>query len=301
MRRRQYRLAQLPYASEEEPPLSSGCSDPVQGERAGVRIRTRTAWSVKRGNTPEEFEDAAWPEDPVDAEVPEFSCAVADGATETSFSGLWAGLLARAWRTGDLTPRSLASDLPALQREWKRAVGSKPLPWYAEEKVGAGAFSSLLGFTIRQTRHGASWSALAVGDSCLYLVRRDRLRVAFPMTRSDEFTNRPQLLSTNPAANGRLTETVRRRSGRCRPGDVFFLMTDALGAWFLRAVEGGEKPWLDLVAQIDDAGSSCFARWVDCLRDARSLRNDDVTAIAVAVPWGPPPLSADAVANSSGL
>ena len=97
-------------------------------------------WLPKAGNTPAEYEDAFWPRHYcLDSSGP-VRLAVADGATETSFSGLWARLLVAAYGRGRLTVDENEPALRRIRRIWKRAVGQKPLPWYAEEKLRSGAF-----------------------------------------------------------------------------------------------------------------------------------------------------------------
>src|SRR4051812_45209913 len=108
----------------------------------------RAFWLPKVGNSPSEYEDAFWPRKPFDANSTHIRLAVGDGATEASFSKLWARQLVRAYGNGVLTPDSISGGLAGLQTLWGRLVGREPLPWYAEEKLRDGAFSSLVGLTI---------------------------------------------------------------------------------------------------------------------------------------------------------
>src|SRR2546422_7087812 len=101
----------------------------------------------KAGNSHEEYEDAFWPQERIDLHTPAFRCAVADGATETSFSGLWAQMLVRAYCKGELSRKR--QDLSRLQRNWLKFVSGRPLPWYAEEKLRSGAFSSIVGLALK--------------------------------------------------------------------------------------------------------------------------------------------------------
>src|SRR2546423_266833 len=104
----------------------------------------------KAGNSVEEYEDAYWPLNPVKGCGASFSFAVADGATEASYSKVWARLLVEAYCEAQLHGPDLEGTLLDLQTKWKEAVGHQPLPWYAEQKILDGAFSSLLGFTIQE-------------------------------------------------------------------------------------------------------------------------------------------------------
>lgn len=235
----------------------------------------------KRGNTPEEYEDAYWPLQPVNESAEEFRFAVADGATETSFSGTWAGLLVEAYCAGRFSEADRATTLIALQAKWLEQVGGTPLPWYAEEKLQSGAFSSLLGLTIRNASSvdnaaDVTWDAMAVGDSCLFQVRNDELIATFPLNHSDDFNSRPVLLSSNAINNGEIADHVLFREGSVEAGDVLYLMTDALACWFLKAFEQGQKPW-----KIKRSSPEKFERWISKLRKDKLIRNDDVTMIRV--------------------
>jgi serine/threonine protein phosphatase PrpC len=234
----------------------------------------------KAGNKAEEYEDAYWPPDQVDGRGASFRFAVADGATEASYSKVWARLLVEAYCEEQLHDLDLTAALLDLQTKWKGAVGAQPLPWYAEQKIRDGAFSSLIGFTIRGTESSGDesrlWEAMAVGDSCLFQVRDDELYKSFPLDHSEKFNSRPALLSSSPISNERLSEHVYRTAGEWQPGDVFFLMTDALACWFLKAVEEGEKPW-----KIRRPTQESFENWIDNLRTDGVIRNDDVTMYRV--------------------
>ena len=99
-----------------------------------MRLFAQAFWLPKSGSTEGEYEDAFWPKRlPVDreAELSDFRVAVADGATETSFSGLWAKLLVRSYAEGRLLPEGFAASLVKLQARWRSAITRKPLPWYA--------------------------------------------------------------------------------------------------------------------------------------------------------------------------
>lgn len=112
-----------------------------------MRIYARAFATPKAGNDEAEYEDAFQPLVPIEgAEGDVFRSAVADGATEASYSGIWARQLVAAYADGRLgTPSTIAEDLVPLTANWGAAIGDKPLPWYAESKARSGAFSTLVG------------------------------------------------------------------------------------------------------------------------------------------------------------
>src|SRR5205809_470835 len=111
-----------------------------------MHIVARSVCLPKAGNSIDEYEDACWPIEPLCIDVTDFRCAIADGATETSFADIWARLLTENYR--HMNPADLIDILPGLQHIWLEQVSTKTLPWYAAEKVKDGAFSTLLGLTI---------------------------------------------------------------------------------------------------------------------------------------------------------
>src|SRR5262249_45599942 len=143
------------------------------------------------GNATHEYEDA------YAVGTDALRIAVADGASETSFARQWAELLVEGFVQAAPSPAELNAWVTPLQATWAQGQQGKATAWYAERKVQDGAFSSLLGLAIDQDR----WRALAVGDSCLFMVRSGKLARAFPLERSEQFNNSPSLLSSKPRAN----------------------------------------------------------------------------------------------------
>jgi hypothetical protein len=251
-----------------------------------MRVYARTFRLPKAGNSPEEYEDAAWPHDGVQQEGARFRCAIADGATETSFSGLWARILVEAFGKGRISNSSLTRVLPTLSDRWTLSTSSATLPWYAEAKLQSGAYASLVGLTLYQRKQGDpsnGWSAEAVGDGCLFHIHGETLALAFPLQESRDFTSRPRLLSTAAGRDVHGSTNRMRCKGTWEPGDRFYLMTDALACWFLHALETGEKAseTVDSLALYSDMQD--FASWIGDLRRAGDLKNDDVTLVHVEV------------------
>ena len=259
-----------------------------------MRLEAKVFWTPKAGNSPEEYEDAYDAHLPIDdAEWnDEFCrCAVADGATQTSFSRLWAQLLVNAYCEGLLASNEVHTALEPLQEKWRGQVSTKPLPWFAQEKIRQGAFSTLMGLTFVNEHPsdglGGQWTALAVGDSCLFQIRQHVLLQRFPLEHSADFNNSPALLSSNPISNRSIEESMYERTGSWETGDLFFLMTDALACWFLRHCEEQEKDPVLLLANIESQAE--FLDFIETERKEtddqgrRVLRNDDITLFRIYV------------------
>lgn len=246
-----------------------------------MHVTTRLYWLPKAGNRREEYEDAAWPTRALQTAGATFRCAVADGATESAFAGLWARQLVRWFIHSPLDDRPLQEQLAGEQARWLAEVQRKPLPWYAEEKAANGAFAALLGLHLAGgTDDKRVWAALAVGDCCLAQVREGAVVATFPATDAGFFSSRPYLISSHPQRNAHLAAQTQTVLGAWEPGDHFWLMTDALAHWLLAGLEKGAAA---LLAAHSAASRRVFAGWIAGLRDDGALRNDDVTLLAVTV------------------
>lgn len=254
-----------------------------------MRISIQSFSLHKAGNKSEEYEDAFWPARQGTFEGDSFHFALADGATESSFSGLWAQMLVYSYGLSPLTSYNLQQRVEKRAQRWVRRVTAKPLPWFALEKVQRGAFATLLGLSLRNNQDlscpGGCWTALAIGDTCLFQLRASELVASFPLTTAEQFGNTPLLLSTHPLRNQHLwtRQADFEREGLWQPGDTFLLMTDALAHWFLNEVETGEMPWLTLfnLAAQSTSASDSFAHWLGDLRTSKAIRNDDVTLLII--------------------
>lgn len=254
---------------------------------------------AKQGNSAEEYEDATGSS----SEGRRF--AIADGATQTSFADRWSQILALEFIMNppaeEPVPVRWDNWLQPLQEAWSMGIPWDKLPWFALEKARTGACTTLLAleFVPGADGHGSPsknfwrrllgvppapalrWKAEAVGDTCLFQVRDDRLLQAFPLTRPAEFTHSPMLITTDPKQNALVCEHLKTAAGDCQPGDDFLLMTDALAKWFLGRHVVGEKPWRQLRDLADDVA---FKQLVLTEREARRIENDDTTLMAIHWP-----------------
>ncbi len=241
-------------------------------------MRVQSFWLPKSGLSSDDYEDA------FQCDEVRCRCAIADGATESSFAGRWARLLVEDFvnRTVNRPVQRWPARLPALRQKWWTEVNGRAMSWYAEEKLAEGASATFLGLVFRDlpVLGWKRWQALAVGDSCLFQVRRGRLITAFPVTAATDFGSTPALVNSSSES-----AVVRRYlSGSWRGGDWFWLMTDALAQWFLRQHEDGRHPEADVQALLDSdpiRSHEAFLNWIARRREEQQMRNDDVTLVAI--------------------
>ena len=241
-----------------------------------MHIRCKTLWLQKDGNASEDYEDAAYPLSTVDEDANSFTCAIADGATESSFSGLWASILVEGMAHG--------SELRQLREEFDQRVGKKVLPWYAEEKLQSGAFAAVATLSLKEDGSGiGKWESTAIGDCCVVHTRENALLTSFPMDRPESFNNSPILLCSAGASDEQ-SEALLTHSADWLPGDIFWLMTDALACWALKRLRDYNDAF-EMLESLEELDS--FKEFVAGQRaliddeGRQYLKNDDVTLMRI--------------------
>lgn len=233
----------------------------------------------------DEYEDAYQNRSPV--------FVIADGATEGYLSGMWARHLVAVVSKAGASP--FAGLVQAAAEQWSpevskyldtRAASGRPLRWYEELKLEMGAYATLaavrLDARVPRSSHGP-WHVSSVGDACVFQVRKNKLRTAWPILRSDEFGVTPDLVSSRAAASDICAVPIVEATGTWFIGDHFYLMTDAIAAWFLAEYEHGRKPWRELDGVLDDGNPDLFRAWIEMQRRGARLRDDDVTVTRLRV------------------
>jgi hypothetical protein len=252
-----------------------------------MNILAEPFWVPKQGNSEEEYEDAVWPPERREYEGTCARFAVADGATESSYARRWAEVLVHAVGEGRLSPACLPEGIVPLRADWRQWMAGKSLPWYAEEKARRGAFAALVALELSAPEAAGGsegyWQAAAVGDSCLFHMRGEKVLTRFPMNTAAAFNNRPFLLGSVEAEGECLADRISRQGGTWARGDVFYLMTDALACWFLQAIEGGGNPWDVLGDLTHHEGTTPFPEWVASLRRQGLIHNDDCTLLSIHI------------------
>lgn len=225
----------------------------------------------KRGNSDDELEDA------YETNESHRRFAVADGASESICSDVWARLLVAKLVAEPLPTGEQWIDWLAVPREsWWADVRQRTLSMYAEPKLEQGASATLVGI---QFHSNGRWNAVGVGDSCLFHLRAGRLLLSFPLTSSEAFNSRPNL------ANSHLTGydiPLLSAEGEWRPGDEFALMTDAISQCLLEQFEQGAPAWDEIGSLVEfHEDRQRLEAELTMLRNSRRMRNDDVTLLVI--------------------
>ena len=214
--------------------------------------------------------------------------AVADGVSQTAFPGDWARLLVKQFTTAPLeSPGAVEDWTEPIQRLWRQKQDSKYLPWNVRIRLSEGASSTLVGLEIHQAEDGCStikWRTTAIGDSCLFQVHREELLVSFPMESVEEFGYVTAGMSTQKKDADYYSLHLQSKCGDCKPGDDFFLTTDALAEWIIRQTTLPKAPkgwpWRKLRSM---KTYPQFIEWIQSLRSTGGLHDDDVALIRVSI------------------
>lgn len=215
-----------------------------------------------------------------------FQCAVADGATLSSFSKEFATSLVKSSVACQMG-HTFLDVIKQARVEWNDSIGKLELTWPATEKVKEGAYSTLLWLRFYPQGTGNFvwknlWKAHAIGDSCFFQFRKDRLIQAGPISNSQDFHNRPALIGSK---NGYLVSMEEWDfSGSWEKGDDFFLGTDAISKWMMQQCEKGKNPGVivkDRLARKSEPGY--FEHWIQGLRKRKEIRDDDTTIVWIKI------------------
>jgi len=259
------------------PPRGGNEAAAALGDRPW-QIASRPLWLPKGGNTEDEWEDAF----AVDAAAG--LAAVSDGAGSGIFSGEWARLLTRSLveaRPSLADPDAFGRWLGACRERLCAEINVPSLRFTQQKRFReAGAGATLLALRLGGAGRGApanqfTWSAWAVGDSCLFWVRENRLWATFPAVESSDFRISTNLLRT---LTGHPVVPPLASGGMGRLGDFFLLATDATAQILMRHCEEGREPDWEQFWQRDEAA------WRDEVLELRrrdEIVDDDCTLLAV--------------------
>ena len=248
----------------------------------------------KAGNKASENEDAVFPAGGygcLNGNTERATFAIADGATQTSFSGMWANTLVNECSRVGLSEFSFQSVVNKAQVEWQKNLQGIELPWHAQEKVRAGAFCALAWLEIRfDPLHPASaysWRALAVGDCCLFIAHNHTIYLSLPMQDVSEFNNSPILIPSKSEKMESIKGKTQTARGSLLRGDQLILASDAISSWIMRKPMKNMEEYLEMVRTVKKQGNeSGFSAWINNLRRQGELRNDDTSLIFIELGEG---------------
>jgi hypothetical protein len=211
--------------------------------------------------------------------------AIADGVSQSEFPGELAQALVRHFVTAPPSNARQFRDewLPGPQAD--RAQRVEPLiraastDWFNAGSSWVG-YSTLIGVQLRDGNRRLQ--AIGMGDSELLIVRNGELLRSWPWEESWDFREQVRAIPSSDKPGFK----VREAEWEVQPGDEVFMVTDALGKWALRELEGGRDPFPKL-RQIRTQGEMTeFVRRARAgrLEGSDAMEMDDTTMIRFVVP-----------------
>ena len=221
------------------------------------------------------------------------SAAIADGATDSAFAARWAQELTRLFvenppinDEGEL--RTISEWLKPAQDAWHKSVPWDRVPWHGIDKARRGAVATFLGITVESVDdHQLKVRNIAIGDCELFIIDSlDQVKLTFPVTKASEFTNRPDLVCSNPTGNRDIDVQTKQITASICIQDTLILTTDAMAEWLL--AEHTSPTSRRQISQMNDAE---FAAWLQSERSCGRIKNDDTTIAFIEFESADPALS----------
>ncbi len=235
-------------------------------------MQVRSLNFSKVGNEPLETEDS------LSIEIPHSRFAIADGASDSIFSGQWASSLSSVF-TGNSYDLNSNKDLDNfLERSrdiWINSIEWNNLKWNVKNKAVKGAFSTFLGFTCFPEENVGH--IYAVGDSCFFIFQ-DNGMMSFPLTKPSEFGIHPSLVWSGygyPLEKKPYGKNVKIKllDVEIKEGTRVIMATDALSKFIMES----EEPIFELLWNHYQN-----REFFDEKRSDKSIKNDDLAAILIS-------------------
>ena len=225
-----------------------------------------------------------WNEDyfATDGESPMGKCALSDGASVSFSPQTWARRLVRSYLENPTVDSAwLIAAQVALDEQYDRSK------FDLLDDIGVseqGSFASLLGLS--DNSEDRTLSVTAIGDSVLAILDSACATVlqSFPYTQSAQFQGSPLLVPSlirhNPSvfSDDHAHQFTLTKCADEISGCTLVLMTDAIGAWFLKSVEEHDDNWKRL---FDISTPDAFRQFVIAEREFHRLRLDDTTLVVL--------------------
>lgn len=222
--------------------------------------------------------------------------AIADGATDSAFQRLWAGLLVKGFVSH---PPSFSKPsnvkewfggwLKAQQETWNNSIPWDTIKYHGQIKAKTtGGLATFLGIYFFSDR--PVWKGISFGDCNLFHFL-DRGRYLFdykPLISPEQFNSNPVALSSIDHRPGVMLQHMMEIGGEYHEGDVIFLTTDALALWLLEELESDRCSW-DKLLNFQTPGE--FEVFIDKLRKNKEIRNDDTSLVIIEILNAPQKLS----------
>ncbi len=214
--------------------------------------------------------------------------AISDGAGSSLYPGEWANILVDSFcRNPSLMLSNYQHSkqwLSPLQEEWRQFYLDKLRSpskkwWQGGSRTKSHGSATFLGLVLSDNN---GWSAIAVGDSCLFQYSQGDSLLSFPLQASAEFKSTTSCFSSLPEYPSAIPVI---KEGSYAVGDCFLLATDALSQCILAGQENQSMDWTQV---LDVDSHEAFKDLIVRLRHRKQIKNDDTSLIRVQILPGRP-------------
>ncbi|MEA5595734.1 protein phosphatase 2C domain-containing protein [Rivularia sp. UHCC 0363] len=210
--------------------------------------------------------------------------AVADGATESLFSDVWADILVNNYveKGADFFQFSEleSANQKFVQKTSQQILGMpETRQWFMYEKLERGTHATLAAVEFSSSLERVQ--ILTVGDSCVFWCNGNADEVnMLPELSPEDFGSFPASICHLSKTWQSLEQKIVRKEVTFQNTLQMILCTDALACWLVTKLKSQPSNWERLFQISDD---SSFTNFIETLREQNNIRNDDVTAVLIDV------------------
>ena len=248
----------------------------LEREFQGRKFIIKQFQIAKLGNSEAEYEDRANVSSEND---PFLRIAVADGATESLFSDIWAELIVEKFiENGFLETSQLQQLYKSFIKEANNRIENAPemRRWAMYNKMERGTHTTIAAV---EFLNWESFRLTTLGDSCVFYQGEDKSEIEMvPNLSPEDFGNSPQSICHLPDTWEGIKTNWIKQEVSLKGNFKMILCTDALACWLAQCLPKEQTIWNQLF-KLDNQES--FTNWINDLRSQQVLKNDDVTLVTI--------------------
>jgi serine/threonine protein phosphatase PrpC len=205
---------------------------------------------------------------------------IADGVSQSPFSSIWSKKIVtkfvnKPFNISEINSNLIHDWLDDIQKEWmddiQKEKAHELIIDMAKENGGSTTFLGGIFAPNQKTL-----DVCAIGDSNLFILRKNRIIESFPITTVEKFTDQTLGVFSIKKPDSKLSFTIKRFE--LIKGDSIILATDALAKWILNSSDLGQKPWNKILKN-----KNSIEKFIDELRATNKIDDDDTTCVILQI------------------
>tara|TARA_Y100000590_G_scaffold396091_1_gene476517 strand:- start:68 stop:793 length:726 start_codon:yes stop_codon:yes gene_type:complete len=209
--------------------------------------------------------------------------AIADGVSTSPASKLWSKFIVEKFIESSENlkePNSIYSwlenvqkeSLPEFQKYSSEKIKSEFIKDRLEEE---GTATTFLGGKIDR-KEGKKLHVYAVGDSNMFILRKNRIIDSFPIDLSGTYSDSTHAIFSIKKNDG--NESFSSKTFQLIKNDIIILATDALAKWITDSSNLGQKPWNKILKN-----KNSTEKFIEELRTKNKIDDDDTTCMILQI------------------